>query len=268
MQIAHLFLLCLILSASLNFLSKNSALVTNPPEGPTEWRIVLEVSRRWQSLHLRTTALQHLTKLETNPSERLNLAVTYEIDEWMPTILRDLVIQRALIAPSDLMLIPPQLLVGFIHSRERWRADFLADVHSRTCQSSNRVSHHSSISAVKGLANECAWRPENHRLLGQIASDALDAKIVSMKQRTVLDRFAHRKNRLAICDACKKSDDQKIKEWKQAALLVVNQFCFEQPSSKPPTSGPRTMRPRLSVESSFGESSTSLVSYDSETLMS
>ncbi|KAF9507137.1 hypothetical protein BS47DRAFT_342166 [Hydnum rufescens UP504] len=187
-------------------------LMTNPPKGATEWKEVLEISRRWQSTHLRTTAITHLAKLKWNPSDRLTLAITYEVDEWMPDILRDLVIQRALVSPTDLLRLPRTLLPGFVTARERVRAEFLADAQSRSCtNTSKQVS--------------CTWRPEHRRLIGQAIADALDSKPVS-KPRTVFDRFMQRKDRLAICEMCTRLDALWIREWVKTAGSIVNQYCF------------------------------------------
>jgi hypothetical protein len=186
--------------------------MTNPPKGSAEWKEVLEISRRWQSMYLRTTAITHLAKLKWNPSDRLELATTYEIDEWMRDILRDLVIQRALVSSADILRIPTHLLHGFITSRERFRVEFLADAQSRSCANTSKQS-------------SCAWRPEHRRHIGQAMADALDSKPVS-KTRTVFDRFVHRKDRLEICDICKRLDVLWIRGWGKTAESIVDQYCF------------------------------------------
>jgi hypothetical protein len=135
-------------------------LTKNPPKSLGQWYKVLDVARRWQSQHLRDTAIAHLAKSDLYASVRLITSTKYDIPEWLPDILLDLCLQRSF--PSDDMThLPPSLIPPLCLAREEFRNYLVSRVTKQAI-----------------CSNNCAWsathRGRLHVYLSQSLSHTLD----------------------------------------------------------------------------------------------
>ncbi|KAF9511838.1 hypothetical protein BS47DRAFT_1134296 [Hydnum rufescens UP504] len=111
-------------------------LTKNPPKSLGQWYKVLDVARRWQSQHLRDTAIAHIAKSDLHASMRLMISTKYDIPEWLPDILLDLCLQSSF--PSDDMAhLPPSLIPPLLFGTRR--------IPQPPCFQGDKTSHVSQL---------------------------------------------------------------------------------------------------------------------------
>jgi len=184
-------------------------LYVNPPRTPAQWIQVLEISRRWQSDHMRTVAITNLgSKSGLTPSARLSLASAHSIENWLPEIYRDLVLQCGPVSEDDLALMSRAHLTGFVIARERARARFLQTISSDRCP-----------------IKRCSKQARGLELLKQAVAALLHHSPASSV--SVVDYFVNSiRASTVLCDKCRRNDWQSKWDQRPTVDRYLDRYCF------------------------------------------
>jgi hypothetical protein len=83
------------------------------------WVSALRLADKWQMPVLRENAITKLTTLVTDPAEKIDLSVTFDVQVWMLPSLMEFVNRPGHLSVDDIHKIGIQLSVEIIATRER-----------------------------------------------------------------------------------------------------------------------------------------------------